>query len=146
MKLSTRLRYGTRLMLELALHYKKGPVFLSQIAKKEDISEKYLSQITIPLKAAGLVNSSRGIHGGYSLNLKPQDISVKDIASVLEGDLSLVKCVKNSKACNRASLCVTQEVWGNLTEIIEQTLDSVTLDELVEKCRKKAQQGAMYSI
>ncbi len=81
MKLSTRARYGTRLMLKLALRYGKGPVFLKDIARAEEISEKYLSQIIIPLKGAGLVRAFRGAHGGYTLARAPDRIKLKDIVS-----------------------------------------------------------------
>ncbi|MFA5284396.1 MAG: Rrf2 family transcriptional regulator, partial [Smithellaceae bacterium] len=95
MKLSTRTRYGVRLMTVLAQNYGKGPVFLKDIAKGENISEKYLSLIIIPLRGVGLINSVRGAHGGYNLSKEPSQITLKEIVDVLEGDCSLVDCVKN---------------------------------------------------
>jgi Rrf2 family protein len=95
MKISTRARYGTRLMVALGAHYGQRPVFLKEIAKAEEISEKYLSQIIMPLKAAGLVNSFRGAHGGYVLSRTPAQISLKDIVGALEGDFNLVGCLGN---------------------------------------------------
>ena len=132
MRLSTRSRYGTRLMLELALHYKKGTVFLKDIAREEEISEKYLSHLVIPLKANGLISSSRGAHGGYRLAKSPSHITVKDIVQTLEGDLSPVECVKNPSICRRTSGCVTRDVWEKLDKRISDTLSSITLKDLVK--------------
>lgn len=132
MRLSTRSRYGTRLMLELALHYNKGTVFLKDIAREEEISEKYLSHLVIPLKANGLISSSRGAHGGYRLAKSPSHITVKDIVQTLEGDLSPVECVKNPSICRRTSGCVTRDVWEKLDERISDTLSSITLKDLVK--------------
>ena len=119
-------------MLELALHYKKGTVFLKDIAREEEISEKYLSHLVIPLKANGLISSSRGAHGGYRLAKSPSHITVKDIVQTLEGDLSPVECVKNPSICRRTSGCVTRDVWEKLDERISDTLSSITLKDLVK--------------
>ncbi|NCO24655.1 MAG: hypothetical protein COZ07_02950 [Candidatus Infernicultor aquiphilus] len=131
MRLSTRARYGTRFMLELALNFDQGNIFLKDIAKKEEISEKYLSQLVIPLKASGLISSSRGAHGGYRLAKSLSQITLKDIIQVLEGNLSLVECVKNPSVCSRVSKCVTRDIWEKLDETISGVLSSVTLEDLV---------------
>lgn len=131
MRLSTRARYGTRLMLELALNFNQGTVFLKDIAKKEEISEKYLSQLVIPLKASGLISSSRGAHGGYRLAKPPSQITLMEIVQMLEGNLSLVECVKNPSICSRVSKCATRDIWGKLDEKISDVLSSVTLEDLV---------------
>ncbi len=146
MKLSTRSRYGVRLMLDLALNSTKGSVFLKDIAKEEEISEKYLSLIIIPLKAAGLVNSMRGAHGGYTLAKPASDITLKEIVDVLEGETCLVDCVKNPSACSRSDTCASRDLWTILSDNISQTLGSVTLDDLVRKSREKGLSGAMYHI
>ncbi len=132
MRLSTRSRYGTRLMLKLALNYTKSPVFLKDIAQEEEISEKYLSHLVIPLNASGLISSSRGAHGGYRLAKPPTLITVKDIVQALEGNLSTVECVKNPSVCKRVKSCVTRDVWETLDEKIFDTLSSVTLDDLIK--------------
>lgn len=132
MRLSTRSRYGTRLMLELALNYNKGNVLLKDIAKVEDISEKYLSHLVIPLKASGLISSSRGAHGGYRLAKSPSLITIKDIVQTLEGNLSPVECVKNPSVCGRVSDCVTRDIWEMLDEKISDTLSSITLKDLIK--------------
>jgi len=146
MKLSTRSRYGVRLMLELALNSNKGSVFLKDIAKKEEISEKYLSLIIIPLKAAGLVNSMRGAHGGYTLAKPASNITLKEIVDVLEGETCLVDCIKNPSACSRADTCASRDLWTILSDNISQTLGSFTLEDLVRKSREKGQSGAMFHI
>ena len=146
MKISTRARYGTRLMLGLGLHYGQGAVFLKDIAKAEEISEKYLSQIIIPLKSAGLVNSFRGAHGGYVLARPPDKISLKEIVGALEGDLNLVGCVGNTSECPRTSICVTRDLWNDLGATIAQRLDAMTLHDLVRQYRKKKESVATYSI
>lgn len=123
-------------MLELALNFAKGNIFLKDIAKKEEISEKYLSQLVIPLKASGLISSSRGAHGGYRLAKPPSQITLKEIIQVLEGNLSLVECVKNPSVCSRVSKCVTRHIWEKLDEKISDVLSSVTLEGLVNSQKK----------
>jgi Rrf2 family protein len=138
MKLSTRARYGVRLMLVLAENYGKEPVFLKDIASQEDISEKYLSLIIIPLRNIGLVSSVRGAYGGYNLARDPEKINLKEIVDVLEGDCSLVNCVKDSSACPRVSSCVSHDVWEIIGGKISETLTSITLDMMVRMNQEKA--------
>ena len=130
MRLSTRARYGTRLMLELALNFNNGTIFLKDIAKKEEISEKYLSHLVIPLKSSGLISSSRGAHGGYQLAKSPSQITLKEIVQTLEGGISCVECVKNPSICPRVSKCATRGIWEKLDEKISDELSSVTLEDL----------------
>ncbi|HNY64690.1 MAG TPA: Rrf2 family transcriptional regulator [Deltaproteobacteria bacterium] len=146
MKLSTRSRYGVRLLLELALHEKKGQVLLKDIAREEEISEKYLSLIIIPLKAAGLVNSMRGARGGYTLAKPPSEITLKEIVEILEGDTCLVDCVKDPGACKRSSLCASRDLWSVISDRISQTLGSFTLEDLVKMSREKGEQALSYQI
>jgi Rrf2 family protein len=144
MRLSKRTRYGLRLMFELARNYQEKTIKLSSIAQKEKISKKFLSQIAIPLKGAGLIQSSRGAYGGYSLARQPEDITIEDIVTILEGDTSLVECLHNPTICNRVSYCVTRDVWGLLSEEISTLLRSITLVDLVEKANKK-QESAVFN-
>ncbi len=139
MKLSTRTRYGVRLMLALARNYGKGPVYLKDIALQEGISEKYLSLIIIPLRAVGLVSSTRGAHGGYSLSRPPSEITLEDIMEVLE-DNCLVDCVKDPSACPRASTCASRDIWAMLGGKISEILGSTTLENLLEIKREKSEQ------
>ena len=146
MKLSTRARYGVRLMVVLAVNYDKGPVFLKDVAKGENISEKYLSLIIIPLRRIGLVNSIRGAHGGYLLAKDPSQITMKEIIDVLEGDCSLVDCVRNPSTCPRVSICASHDIWEIIGGKISETLNSVTLDMLVKMNQEKAQKTMMHNI
>jgi Rrf2 family protein len=146
MKLSTRSRYGVRLLLELAMNNKKGQVFLKDIAREEEISEKYLSLIIIPLKAAGLVNSMRGARGGYTLAKPPSEITLKEIVDILEGDTCLVDCVKDPGACKRSGLCASRDLWSAISDRISQALGSFTLEDLVKMSRDKGEQALSYQI
>jgi len=141
MKLSTRARYGVRLMLALAQNYGKEPVYLKDIAKQEEISEKYLSLIIMPLRGIGLVNSVRGAYGGYNLAKDPSQITLKEIVDILEGDCSLVDCVKDPSVCPRVSTCVSHDVWAAIGGKISETLSSITLDMMVRMNREKAKKA-----
>ena len=137
MRISTRTRYGLRLMVNLANNYGKGYAFLKDIAKNEAISEKYLSLIVIPLKAAGMLATIRGIHGGYVLSKHPSEISAKEIVEILEGDLSLVECSKDEKYCIKYKNCTTHDIWSGLSEKIADYLNSFSLEELAKMQKEK---------
>ena len=137
MKLSTRGRYGVRLMLELALHYGEGPILLKDIAERQGISEKYLWQLINPLKTTGLVNSLRGAHGGYMLGKAPETISLKAILQILEGPLCLVDCVDNPALCERSLSCISRDIWGEASKNMQQTLEDTTLAAMVERQKEK---------
>ncbi len=137
MRLSTRSRYGVRLMLTLGISEKEGPVFLKDIARAEDISEKYLSQIIIPLKAKGLVSTFRGAHGGYLLGRPAPEIRLLEIIESLEGDLGLVDCVGNRDVCGRSTGCVTRDIWEEMSGLLVNYLNTITLGDLVQKQRMK---------
>jgi Rrf2 family protein len=137
MKLSTRGRYGVRLMLELALHYGEGPILLKDIAERQGISEKYLWQLINPLKTTGLVNSQRGAHGGYVLGKAPEAISLKAILQILEGPLCLVDCVDNPSLCERSLSCISRDIWGEASKNMQQTLEDTTLAAMVERQKEK---------
>jgi Rrf2 family protein len=133
-------------MIALALNNGQNPVFLKDIAKSEDISEKYLSLIIIPLKAAGLVTSIRGAHGGYSLAKDPAQITLKEIVDLLEGDCSLVDCVKNPSSCSRVCICASHDIWALIGDKISETLSSITLDKLAKINQEKAENSFMQGI
>ena len=146
MKLSTRGRYGVRLMLDLALHYGEGPVLLKDIAGRQGISEKYLWQLINPLKTVGLIGSTRGAHGGYVLGRPPEEISLKEIVRVLEGSLCLVDCVENPAVCDRSQTCTSRDIWSEASNQISQILESMTLEKMVVKQRTKNLESIEYSI
>lgn len=136
MKLSTRSRYGVRFMTALACECGDKSLLLKDIAAGEEISGKYLSLIVIPLRAAGLIKSLRGAHGGYSLARSPRDITLCDIVEALEGETCLVRCVKEPTACNRATTCPTRDIWSVLGDRIRETLKSVTIADLALRKKK----------
>jgi Rrf2 family protein len=141
MKLSTRARYGVRLMLALAKNYGKEPVYLKDIARQEDISEKYLSLLIMPLRRIGLVNSVRGAYGGYNLARAPEEITLKEIVDVLEGECCLVDCVKDPSSCSRVFTCVAHDVWEMIGGKISETLSLFTLDMMVKMDKEKVKKG-----
>jgi Rrf2 family transcriptional regulator, cysteine metabolism repressor len=145
MKLSTKGRYGVRLMLDLATHYGKGPVTLKDVSKRQGISEKYLWHLIPPLKNAGLITSSRGAHGGYVLSKSPKDINLREIVSCLEGQMCLSECTGNPVLCKRSDMCVVREIWAEATAKMLETLASFTLERMMERQRIKTGQGN-YSI
>ena len=132
MKISTRGRYGTRMMLDLAAHHDQGPTPLREIAKRQDLSVKYLEQLIIPLKAAGYIRSVRGARGGYTLARKPDKISVGQIIQVLEGGLSLVDCVDDARVCEREKNCPTRDIWLRMSERLMEELSSLTLRDVLD--------------
>ena len=132
MKLSTRSRYGTRMMLDLAQHYDEGPVQIGSIAKRQDISVKYLEQLIIPLKKAKLIKSFRGPKGGHTLAKSPREITVGEIVNLLEGGIDLAGCVEKPEDCNRSDSCLTRGVWKEATEAMLDKLNSVTLSKMIE--------------
>ncbi|PIX24913.1 MAG: AsnC family transcriptional regulator, partial [Deltaproteobacteria bacterium CG_4_8_14_3_um_filter_45_9] len=115
MKISTKIRYGSRAMLELASRYGEGPIELKEIAKKENISLKYLEQVINPLRAAGLVKSIRGSKGGYSLAKPPSEICLYNVIETLEGPLNLLECLRDSKVCQKVPSCVTRDIWKEVS-------------------------------
>jgi Rrf2 family protein len=137
MKLSTHSRYGLRLMLALGINNKKEPMSLKDIARSENISEKYLSQIIIPLKSRGLVNTFRGAHGGYVLSRPASQIKLLDIIETLEGDMCLVDCVKKPDMCDRSSECVTRDIWDEMSGLLTEFLGSLTLEDIIMKYMEK---------
>jgi Rrf2 family cysteine metabolism transcriptional repressor len=147
MKISTKIRYGARAMLELASHYGEGPIELKEIAKKEDISLKYLEQVINSLRTAGLVKSIRGSKGRYSLAKPPSEICMYDVVETLEGPLNLLECLHDSKVCQKVPSCVTRDIWKEVSDAISKIFYSVTLEDMVN--RKKEKEGsdsAMYQI
>ncbi|PIV05715.1 MAG: AsnC family transcriptional regulator [Syntrophobacterales bacterium CG_4_8_14_3_um_filter_58_8] len=137
MKLSTKGRYGVRMMIDLAAHYGEGPVLLREVAKRQEISEKYLSNLINPLKATGLVEATRGVHGGYVLGKAPTEITMKEIIEVLEGPLCLVDCVEKPAVCNRTPFCIASDLWSEAAEGMSKVLGKYTLADMVIRQKAK---------
>ena len=124
-------------MLDLAEHYGEGPVLLKDIAERQEISEKYLWQLVPPLKQVGLLTSTRGAHGGYTLTKPPAQITLKEIVTAVEGPISLVECVENASFCSRVDSCVARDVWAEISAQILENLNAITLESMVEKQKSK---------
>jgi Rrf2 family protein len=147
LRMSTRSRYGVRLMTALALRYGSGVSLLKDIAREEQISEKYLGQIVIPLRSAGLVVSQRGSRGGYSLARPPDTITVKDVVEAIEGRIAVVPCVDTPASCARITSCAAAVVWRTLSEDVGRSLASFTLARLARLARELQQEPAQnYAI
>lgn len=139
MKLSTRTRYGTRALLDIARHQGNKLVQLKDIASRQNISLHYLEHIIAPLVGAGIVRSTRGARGGLQLTKRPNDIKLSDVVQLLEGTITPVDCVIDPGSCNRSDFCVTREVWGEMKKAIDNTLKTITLQDLVEREKGKQQ-------
>ena len=137
MKLSTRTRYGTRALLDLARHQGDKLVQLKDIARRQNISLHYLEHIIAPLVGAGIVRSTRGARGGLQLTRRPGEIKLSDVVQLLEGAITPVDCVIDPESCTRSGFCVTREVWGEMKKAIDNTLKAITLQDLVEREKVK---------
>lgn len=133
MKLSTRSRYGTRMMVDLAQHYDKGPVQIGSIAKRQDISVKYLEQLIIPLKKVALVESVRGPRGGHMLSRPPEKITVGEIVKALEGGIDLIACIEEIDSCERSSHCLMRKVWEETSMAMYAILNSKKLTDIFDR-------------
>ncbi len=137
MRISSRTRYGIRLMVNLARNYGQGYSLLKNIAKSEAISEKYLSLIVIPLRSIGLLNTLRGSKGGYMLARPPSEISIKNIMDILEEDLNLLENIKKEEDFVSPNEKISRDLWLGLGEKIKKYLGSITLKDLIETYDKK---------
>lgn len=141
MKISTKGRYALRLMLDLAVYNTGEPIALKDIARRQEISEKYLEQIISVLNKAGYVRSVRGAQGGYTLTRDAKDYTVGMILRLTEGELAPVNCVSSEAAsCDRIDTCVTVKIWQRLYDAINGVVDGITLADLVEWQNEKADQ------
>ena len=147
MKLSTRGRYGTRALLDLALHQGQGRILLKDIAQRQQISLRYLEHLIAPLIAGGMVRSTRGAKGGILLARHPKDIRLSEVIQLLEGSVAPVACINNPRVCDRSGSCATRDIWGEMKQAIDEVLESTTLQDLVERQKRKEQpEAAMYYI
>jgi len=119
-------------MLDLAEHYDQGPTRLGEIAKRQDISVKYLEQLIIPLKQSNFIRSVRGAKGGHILARTPEEISIGQIVTALEGGTELIGCIGNPDECGRSDSCLTRCIWRDVSKAIYDQLYSITLSTLLE--------------
>ena len=143
LRLSTKSRYATRMLVYLAINAQERPANTTTIAQAEGISKDYVEQILSRLRAAGIVASHRGIKGGFSIAKSPEDITVREVVELTEGTISVVPCIKGD--CNRASQCATQTVWDAVNKSIEDTLSQFTISDLC-KLSKQNQNNLSFQI
>ena len=134
MRLSTKGRYGTRAILEIAKRYGKAPIKRKEIVETQQVPDSYIENILITLKAAGLIRTIRGAHGGYQLTRHPSTITVLQVVEALEGTIVPVYCVDTNEAnCPKNGICATQPVWNELYQAIREVLEKYTLEDLILK-------------
>ena len=147
MRVTTKMRYGTRAMVDLAVNHGLGPQSASQIAANQEVSPKYLESILGMLQKAGLVRAILGPQGGYELARPPGEINLRMVFDVLEGAKGLVACTSDPTVCDRYSGCVTQEVWAAMFGACMELLEDTTLEDLGRRVREKsAAQANLYQI
>ena len=137
MKISTKGRYVLRMLLDLAEHRGEGYIALKDIAKRQGISKKYLEQIIPLLNNTDILVASRGYQGGYMLAKSPDMYTVGDILRITEGSIAPVSCLEGgSSVCDRDDQCMTLYVWEGLEKVIAEYLDSITLQDILDRHRK----------
>ncbi len=134
LRLSTKGQYGVRAMFELAKNFGKGPLTISEIARRQGVSTSYLEQLLNRLRKSDLIASRKGPGGGYTITKNPQDISVGMILNSLEGPVAITRCLDpKSKGCKRIDGCVTRLLWKSLGEKIEGFLETINLNDLLQE-------------
>lgn len=139
MKISTKGRYGLRILLDLALYESRinhesasEPRLIRDIALSQQISEKYISRLIIKLRRAGMVRSLRGAKGGFRLNKKPEEITLLDVTEAMEGPIAIVDCVLEPDSCKNCSQCAVHEIWNGLNQEIRIAMNRVSLKDIMD--------------
>ncbi len=133
MRLSSKGRYSSRAMLDLAFRFRQGLVQVKDISSRQQISEQYLEQLFIPLRRAGLVKGIRGAGGGFTLAKPPAEIRLDEIIRVAEGSVSPARCVDEPELCPQSEACLTRKIWAEIGRATSQVLEAITLQDLVEQ-------------
>jgi Rrf2 family cysteine metabolism transcriptional repressor len=136
MKLLTKGRYGTRVLLHLTVRCGEGPIPLKDIAQRQRIPLPYLEHLITPLKVAGIIKSCRRPRGGIRLVKPPQEVRLNEVIPFLEGSIAPVECVNNAKTCPHSDLCVSRVIWGGMKKAMNGVLESTSLQDLVEPERR----------
>lgn len=143
MKISTKGRYALRMLLDLAQHQNSGYVALKEIAQRQNISKKYLEQIIPAFSRSGVLKTSRGFQGGYRLAQRPDQYTVGQILRLTEGNLAPVACLEQDPVeCSRSSECMTLPVWQGLSRVINEYLDSITLQDILDQHQKRLSENS----
>ena len=136
MKISTKGRYGLRILIDLAMHDPAKPRMLRDIARSQQISEKYISRLVIDLRRAKLVRSVRGVNGGFHLAKRPDEITLLEVLETMEGPISVVECVRAPEKCSRQELCPARTIWTRLNDGIRELTAKITLDDILNAYRQ----------
>ena len=147
---STRGEYGVRMMVELARHHGSGPISLTEMADHESLPRPYLEQLVVSLREAGLVQSTRGAHGGYELIRDPAEIRMGEVIRALEGPIAPMICASEDPAhagiCDRMGFCNVNHLWVTVRTAISSALDSITLADLARPRARHPYHAAPVSI
>lgn len=136
MKFPTKVRYGLRFLMDLAMHEHAGNIKLKDIAQRQGISEKYLWQVVAPLKAAAMIRAEAGPGGGYQLARSSNTITLRDILVILEGDGGGADCTADADSCSRSIACAARLAWAQLDEAVNQAAQGISLSSLVARQRE----------
>ena len=131
-KFSTKARYSTRLMIDLAIHEKNGAVSVSTIAQRQEISAKYLERLVPLLKKAKLIHTLKGLYGGLVLGRPAKEISLRDIVEAVEGPICVVFCVRDPAKCRRSKQCPSISLWRVITKAISELMSDFSLEEMAK--------------
>ncbi len=147
MNLSSKSRYGVRILVQLGMNYDKGiSIKGKSLAESQDITEPYIEQIMISLKRAGMVRAERGCTGGYLLSRPPETITLLEVIELFEGKLELVRCGKSGEKCARFDVCETTRTWKRLSDIYRREASKVTLASILDENNKQQAQEPEYMI
>ena len=144
MKLSMKVDYGVRVLVDLAQRYGQGAIHSSDIAARQGIPEPYLDQLLMALRKAGFIFSKRGPQGGHALAKVPAEINLGEVITALEGSTA-PDCVQEPAGCERATICVQRDVWRAIEEATQKLLQATTISELVQQ-QERRREGAMFYI
>ncbi|MDT8389884.1 MAG: Rrf2 family transcriptional regulator [Lentisphaeria bacterium] len=146
MKLSTKSRYGLRILTQIVVDTEDGtPVGGKEVARRQRISTAYMEQILIPLRNVGMITAVRGRNGGYLLNRDPEEITLLDVLEVFEGKLELVDGA-TCDHCDNMATCPTKDVWRRLSRVLQEESKSITLADLAKKMKASTSSSPEYFI
>ena len=143
MKISTKGRYGLRILIDLATHDASKPRLVRDIAESQQISEKYISRLIVDLRRARLVRSVRGMKGGFFLARSPKEITLLDILETMEGTISIVDCVMAPEKCPKNNACPARSIWRRLNDGIREQMRSITFEDILAEYRKTTAEDAL---
>ncbi len=137
MQLTTKARYVIRALIDLTINSASSPVLVKEIAQRQGMSARYLEQLLLPPKAAGMIRSTRGAHGGFTLARSPSEITLREIVNIMEGSISPTECADDPSICPSSSSCVTHDIWVKIKKATDEILESATLQDLVDQQLEK---------